>query len=256
VSHRLDHHIHSCYSFYDGLMSPRAVVKVASALGYDAVSVTDHFHTDRSIRGTFATQRLAREHGLIAYPGLEYSVRAGPDRGHVLVYVDDVSQVPRRGLTLAELLDHTAGHGLTVIHPHPFGLAGIRSLELMQRADFIELNGSYRHGRVNQLVRRVAQVHDLTHKLVAGSDAHARGQMGSAYTEVAELHASIADTLATKIDARLQPSKRRWGRVAKHTRLALAPFGLAMNGVQMLATGRALAKLGAAREGSVVGVPR
>lgn len=240
MGHRVDLHIHSCYSLFDGLMSPRAVVKLAAKLGIDAVSVTDHYTHDRVLRGTVAAHKLAPQYGVVAYKGLEYSVTQGPDRGHVLLYFDHEDQVPARGLALQELVDHCRAEGLTLTHPHPFGFAGIRSLDLMREADHVELNGSYGRGPVNERLLQTLDHAELAHKLVANSDAHARGQMGAAYTAVDAVHETVADTLATKQGAALGEPKRSWGRAAKITRAVVQPVGLAMNAVQKGFTHRAV----------------
>lgn len=243
MSARLDLHIHSCYSLFDGLMSPRAIVKLADRLGYDGIAVTDHYTYDGAIRGTLAARRIARDRGLQAYTGLEYHVTTGPERGHVLVYFDHPDQVPERGLPLTELLDHCRDEDLTVIHPHPFGYGGIESLQLMREADHVELNGSYGDGPVNERVREIAREHGFEGKLVANSDAHARGQMGSAYTEVQEVRPGLAETLETACSAVLDEPKRSWGRAAKIARMVAQPFGLALNVAQRLGTRWALRDL-------------
>lgn len=243
---RIDLHVHSCYSRFDGMMSPRAIVKLADHLGYDAVAVTDHYTYDGAIRGTLATQRLAAHRDLTAYTGIEYHVTQGDDTGHVLVYFDHVDQVPERGLTLDELLDHTREHDLTVIHPHPYGFAGIRSRDLMRRADHLELNGSYGTGEVNERLLETARKHGWEHKLVANSDAHARGQMGAAYTTVTQIEDHLADTLANVDHAAIGDPKRSWGRAAKIARAIAQPVGLVMNGVQRLVTRKALSAVDAA----------
>ena len=243
MSRAVDLHIHSCYSLRDGLMTPRTVVRMAKRLGYDAVAVTDHYDYDGVLRGTFATRRLAAQEGLKAFTGTEYSVLNGHTRGHVLVYFDHPDQAPRRGLDLDGLMDHARTHGLTVVHPHPYGYAGIRDVAFMRRADYVELNGSYRHGATNQRLLRVACEAGLEDKLVANSDAHASAQMGAAATIVAEVHDSVADTLKTKIDARILRPHRPWGKAMKVARATLAPFGLALNAAQIWSTARALAAL-------------
>ncbi len=253
MADRIDLHVHSCYSRFDGMMSPRAIVNLAEELGYQAVAVTDHYTYDGALRGTLATQRLATDRDLTAYTGLEYHVTEGDDTGHVLVYFDHVDQVPERGLTLDELLDHTREHGLTVIHPHPYGFAGIQSLELMRAADHVELNGSYGTGEVNERLLRTAREHGFEGKLVANSDAHARGQMGAAYTEVTQLEDHLTDTLAHLDHAAIGQPKRSWGRAAKIARAIAQPVGLVMNGVQRLVTRKALAAVDAAYDELIAG---
>ncbi len=236
MEHRIDLHIHSCYSRLDGMMSPRAIVKLADKLGYDGLAVTDHYTYDGALRGTIATQRLAKERGLTAWKGLEYHVRNGDTRGHVLLHFRHSDQVPPRDLTLPELLDHAHGEDLTVTHPHPYGYGGIQDKALMRAADYIEISGSYGEGKVNDKLLDLAKKQGIEHKLVGNTDAHARGQMGSAYTTTAALSDDLQDTLATKTGHGLEDPRRSWGRAAKIARMVAQPVGLAMNGVQRLVT--------------------
>ena len=222
------------------MMSPRAVLKMAQRVGYDAIAVTDHYTYDKAIRGTLATHRLSQEFDVTAYKGLEYHVGDGPHKGHVLLYFDHVEQVPERGLTLRELVDHARDHDLTLIHPHPYGFGGIQAEWLLHEADYVELNGSYGRGTVNDKLLRQAKRQGISHKLIANSDAHARGQMGAAYTITEAIEDHVADTLATRKAASLAEPHRAWGRAAKMARAVLQPVGWAMNTAQRFATRRAL----------------
>lgn len=224
-------------------MSPRAIVKLADKLGYDGIAVTDHYTYDGVLRGTIATQRLAKERGLTAWKGLEYHVRNGASRGHVLLYFRHADQVPPRGLTLPELIDHAHDEDLTLTHPHPFGYGGIQDERLTDAADHVEVNGSYGEGKVNDAIVDKAQREGFQDKLLASSDAHARGQMGSAYTTTAALVDDLKETLASKTDYGLEDPRRSWGRVAKIARMVAQPVGFAMNGVQRLVTRWALNRL-------------
>lgn len=243
MAHRIDLHVHSCYSRLDGMMSPRAIVKLANRLDYDGIAITDHYTYDGALRGAHATQHLAHGTDLTVWTGLEYHVKEGPHRGHILLYYEHTDQVPPRDLTLHELIDHAHDENLTLTHAHPYGYGGIQNLDLMHAADHIEINGSYGKGPVNDTVRTIAEQEGLEHKLLASSDAHARGQMGSAYTTTREVHGSIHDTLQTKTGYGLGTPRRSWGRAAKAVRMVMQPFGIAMNGIQRLATRWTLNKL-------------
>lgn len=238
--HRIDLHIHSCYSLFDGLMSPKAIVKLADRLGYDGIAVTDHYTYDGALRGTLAARELAEARGLTAWTGTEYHVSSGPSRGHVLLYFEDPGAVPERGLTLPELLDHARDNDLTIVHPHPFGYGGIQDERLMKAADHVELNGSYGVGGVNGRVRETVARLGIEPKLLASSDAHARGQMGSAYTEVAGLSPDLEETLSTKTGHGLTSPRRAWGHAAKVARVIAQPVGWILNGIQRLTTRYAL----------------
>lgn len=256
VAARLDLHIHSCYSVFDGMMSPRAIVKLADQLGYDGIAVTDHYTYDGAIRGTLATARLAEDRGLSAWTGLEYHVTEGEETGHVLLYFDDEGKVPERGLELDDLLDHAHDEDLTVVHPHPFGYAGITAERLFDAADYVELNGSYGEGAVNGRTRDRLRQRGETSRLVANTDAHARGQMGSAFTEVTEVLDDLRDTLATRTGCGLEAPRRSWGRAAKIARTVAQPAGFVMNGIQRLVTRFALRALDDPSPGSPAETPR
>jgi len=236
----VDLHAHTCYSRWDGMMSPAGLLDAAERTGLDAIAVTDHYTYEGAIEGAIAARRLARGREIDVFPGLEYHVDDGTHRGHVLVYLDDADKAPSLGLSLAELVDHVREHGLAMGHPHPFGFRGVRSRALMRAADFVELNGCYAGGRANRQLHSLASEESIESKLVANSDAHARSRVGTAYTVVDELHETVADTVA-EVRERVVGNGGPWrARAAKVARTVAQPVGWVVNAVQRRLTRRAL----------------
>ena len=73
-----DLHAHSCFS--DGTDTPDELARLASELGIDALALTDH-NTTAGLREFCSA---AREHGVIAVPGIEFSTDYGKTELHML----------------------------------------------------------------------------------------------------------------------------------------------------------------------------
>lgn len=238
----VDLHTHTCYSRWDGMLSPAGLLDAAVAAGLDAIAVTDHYTYEGALEGALAARQLARGREVDVFLGLEYHVEVGEHRGHVLVYLQAADQAPELGLTLGQLVDHARDHGLTLGHAHPHGFRGIPHRPLMRAADLVELNGCYGTGPANRRVRAAAREEGLEHKLVASSDAHAASRLGTAYTEVERLAPTVADTLSTVRSRVVGDGGPVRARVAKVARTVAQPVGWAVNAVQRWATRRALAR--------------
>ncbi len=233
---RIDLHAHTCFSLYDGVLTPDELVDAAVAAGLSGIAVTDHYDYDSAWQGGFIARRHARARGdITVWPGIEYAIDKGPHRGHMLVYFDHADDVPPRGLTAAELFDHCTDHELLTIHPHPFSAFGIPDHHMIARSPFVELNGDHGDGGPNMRVRREAARHGWN--LVASSDAHDIRQLGSAWTEVRAIRDSLAATLAPTGGAgprAILAGSPVWGIVIKTARVALAPVTLPWNAARAL----------------------
>lgn len=170
-------HTHSNLS-YDGRDPVELLLEQASAVGLDALAVTDHDAIDASLRAV----ELAPEYGIVGIPGIEITSEAG----HVLgIGVEE--RVPS-GLSYGETLDaiHEAG-GIAVV-PHPFqssrsGVGAKVSRDELARADAIEVyNSRLLTGRANRKAERFARSRGLP--MTAGSDAHISEMVGQAVTRV------------------------------------------------------------------------
>lgn len=170
-------HSHSALS-HDGRDPVEKLLEQASAVGLDAIAITDH----DTIEGGRDATSLASEYDLVAIPGVEISSAAG----HVLGLGLD-RDIPR-GLSFRETVDriHDAG-GIAVV-PHPFQelrkgvLAKIQETEITA-ADAVETyNSRLLTGRSNRQAERLASELDMP--VTAGSDAHVADMVGRARTLV------------------------------------------------------------------------
>jgi predicted metal-dependent phosphoesterase TrpH len=170
-------HCHSEHS-YDGRDSVDLLLEQASAVGLDAIAVTDH----DEIQGSLEAVERAPLYDLVGIPGIEISTAAG----HVLALGVERRIPP--ALTFEETLTriHEAG-GIAVV-PHPFqeirhGVLAEIDRKDLATADAIEVyNSRLLTGRSNRQARRFADNWDLPK--TAGSDAHIAELVGQALTKV------------------------------------------------------------------------
>ena len=163
---------------YDGRDPVEMLLAQASAIGLDALVITDH--------DEFAASReaadLAPEYDLIGITGMEVTSAAG----HVLA-IGIEEQVPA-GLPFTETIDAIHDRGGIAIVPHPFqksrsGIAPNVSTEALGQADALEVyNSRLLTGRSNRRAERFARKYDLP--MTAGSDAHIAELVGQAVTLV------------------------------------------------------------------------
>jgi len=170
-------HTHSSLS-YDGRDSVELLLEQASAVGLDALAVTDHDEIDASLRA----RELAPEYDLIGIPGMEVTSAAG----HVLAL--GIEEAIEPGLPFADTLDHIRDQGGLAVVPHPFqesrhGVLEHISKDELATADAIEVyNSRLLTGRSNRQAERFARRRDLP--MTAGSDAHIAEMVGQAVTNV------------------------------------------------------------------------
>ena len=170
-------HAHSSLS-YDGRDPVDALLREATAVGLDALAITDHDEIEASLEAV----ECASGYGLIGIPGMEVT----SESGHVLAL--GVRELIPADRPFDETIDriHDAG-GIAVV-PHPFqksrsGVASNLSPALLARADAIEVyNSRLLTGRGNRRAKAFAEKHDLP--VTAGSDAHIAEMVGRAVTEI------------------------------------------------------------------------
>lgn len=170
-------HAHSELS-HDGRDSVEFLLEQASAVGLDALAITDH----DAIEASLEAAALAPEYGLVGIPGVEITTEAG----HVLG-LGIAERVPP-GLPYGETLERIREGGGIAVVPHPFqtsrsGVAGKVSHDALGRADAIEVyNSRLLTGRANRKAERFARERGLP--MTAGSDAHISEMVGQAVTKV------------------------------------------------------------------------
>ena len=195
---RVDTHTHPKISkhFAFDPASIARTVRMARAVGLDAVALTEHFHArgyweiwDHVLAAYPCDRGVFRSDGITLIPGAEVNIR---EKAHVIV-LGEVPELRRldeafperlsRGYepTLREFLDVTADFELARIGAHMFR----RSKELgkfaaadLRRLDALEINGKDFGTETMLLV----QARALGLPIVAGSDAHHRLQLGVRHT--------------------------------------------------------------------------
>jgi hypothetical protein len=171
-------HAHSSLS-YDGRDPVELLLEQASAVGLDALAVTDHDEIEASLRAA----DLAEEYGLVGIPGMEVTSAAG----HVLAF--GIDELVPAGLSYEETLERIWDQGGVAVVPHPFqssrhGVAPHITRAQLADADAIEVyNSRLFTGLSNRQAERFATARDLP--MTAGSDAHISEMVGQAVTQVA-----------------------------------------------------------------------
>ncbi|MFC6826130.1 PHP domain-containing protein [Halopelagius fulvigenes] len=174
---RVELHAHSALS-YDGRDPVELLLEQASAVGLDALAVTDHDEIDASLEAA----DIAEEYGLVGIPGAEITSAAG----HVLAL--GIEELIPAGLSFDETLDRIRQQGGTAVVPHPFqssrhGVAPHVTRAQLASADAIEIyNSRLFTGLANRQAERFATARGLP--MTAGSDAHISEMVGQAVTEV------------------------------------------------------------------------
>lgn len=77
-----DLHIHSNHS--DGVLTPEAIMKIASERKLSAISITDH----DNFSGSLEAKTLEKKYGVEVVTGIEFSCSSGTEDIHILGYFD------------------------------------------------------------------------------------------------------------------------------------------------------------------------
>lgn len=170
-------HAHSAAS-YDGRDPVELLLEQASAVGLDAIAVTDHDEISASLEAV----ELASEYDLVGIPGMEVSTADG----HVLAL--GVEELVPANLPFGETLEYIRDLGGIAVVPHPYqesrsGVLAKISPDELTAADAIEAyNSRLLTGRANRQAQRFAIERDMP--MTAGSDAHICEMVGQAVTLV------------------------------------------------------------------------
>lgn len=206
--YRGEFHIHSRYS-YDGILDPEWILRRASTLGMNVLSITDH----ESIEGSLKALEVAERYNMEVWPGMEIATNAGD-----IIGIGLKEEV--RSRDWEEVMRDIRRQGGIVILPHPF--RGHKMVErLAASADVVEIfNGrdsAVNIGLAAELARRLGKPG------IAGSDAHVSSEVGNAIN-VFEKIMSSEKGLITKRANRLETTfsylvkdakKRRYGSVPR-----------------------------------------
>ncbi|MFC6717803.1 PHP domain-containing protein [Natrialbaceae archaeon GCM10025810] len=195
-------HAHSSLS-YDGRDPVELILEQASAVGLDAIAITDHDEIDASLEAA----DLAPEYDLVGIPAMEISSKAG----HVLGMGLEEAVPP--GLSYEETVDRIHEQGGLAVIPHPFqearhGVMARITREQLALGDAIEVyNSRLFTGRANRQAERFARRNGLP--MTAGSDAHISEMVGQAVTRVDADERSVESVLEAISEGRTSVEGKR-----------------------------------------------
>lgn len=171
---KFDLHVHSNYSG-DSLMSIDDIVTRIKELKFDGFALTDHNTTAGNKRAAIA----AKKANLIFIPGIEISTQ----EGHLLGL--GVKSIIKAFTPAEEAIKkiHAQGGLAIAAHPYDFTRHGMGDAFRKLKIDGIEaINSKSLVGNKKALQAALR----LGIPVIAGSDAHTKAEMGSAWTECGE----------------------------------------------------------------------
>ena len=173
---KYDLHIHSKYS-YDGFLEPKDIVKIAIKRGLNGIAVTDH----NTVKGALEAKKYETD-DLKVIVGSEIKT----ERGEIIgLFLEE--EVISRGFP--EVIDRIKEQNGVVVIPHPFDKLRKSTFtptrEYVKFIDCIEgFNSRCVFQKYNMEAINFAMKYGL--KIVAGSDAHFRNEIGNAGIETDE----------------------------------------------------------------------
>lgn len=232
MTFRIDLHVHTDAS-QDGLSPLLELAAAAKTAGLDAIAVTDH---------NLCTRVPERLNGLLLIPGCEVSTAQGHMLGLFLEEPLDLDGLRRDGLpTGAEAAEEIRRCGGAAVLAHPYEKPGADPAAFDFRPDAVEganARACFKVKDANEKALALAGTWDLP--AVGGSDAHARQELGSAYTEVECSELTLPALKAAVLAGACGPVLLR---ETPHFRKGLSQFARRkkMGGVKNLAVGAAYA---------------
>jgi len=190
ITMKLELHCHSWYSKgskipWEGLASPRDMVKDLKKKGFGGVAITDH----NTIGGWKDAKAEAKRQGLVFIPGVEISTASG----HLIAL--GVEKCTKAGLSLEETNDLVHRQGGITVAPHPFDLRGEGIGREFRKADAAEIFNSLNLTRIENGIAK-KEISKVGMPAVGGSDAHSLEMLGMT-SNIIEAH--DADSVISQI---------------------------------------------------------
>lgn len=227
---RIDFHVHTDAS-HDGRHSLDRLAAAARAAGLDAIAVTDH---------NLCTPVPPELDGVLLIPGCEVST----SQGHVLgLFLDrplDLEALRQDGLPTAQAAveEIHRGGGLAVL-AHPYEKRGADPEQQSFRPDGVEAANARACLKVSDANQRAAALAERwSLPALGGSDAHACGELGSAWTELDCDDLSLPALRSAVLDGKCRPVL---ARQCSHLNKGLSQFARRrrQGGLRNLAVGAA-----------------
>lgn len=173
---KADLHVHTSFS-YDGVSSPKEVVRAALEKGIESICITDH----SEIKGAIEAMKFGYDKDILIVPGIEILSSSGDILGI------NVKKIIPDNLSAKDTIKEIRRQKGIAVIPHPFGKpftsfwGGEKILEMLN-VDAIEVfNANIIFRKSNKKSLNFAQKFNLP--FTAGSDAHKARYIGSAYLE-------------------------------------------------------------------------
>lgn len=175
---KVELHSHTYYShqtkvFFDGVNSPRDMVRAAAQKGLDAIVISDH----DTLQGYQQAKKYAKKYGIKVICGEEVTSRDG----HILAV--GINEVVQPRLSAEETIDLIHDQGGIAISTHPFDIKGVGLREKARICDAVEVFNAQNLDRISNIR---ARNYVARYKLAetAGSDAHSTAMIGHAFVSV------------------------------------------------------------------------
>lgn len=174
-------HIHSIYSlckiknkltWYDGVSTPRNIIKRAHRIGLSGLAITDH----NSISAINIAKREGKKYGLVVIPGSEVRSIEGVD-----VLVLGVDHQIKSHRPLVEIIDKIKDLNGIAVKAHPIESLKkfILPFDSSRLFDALEINAAT-NKLLNQMLEKYAKKKGI--RLIGGSDSHNLYTLGYAVT--------------------------------------------------------------------------
>lgn len=209
---KLDMHCHTKEGSIDAKVDLEQYVKKLIKDGFDGMLITDHNSYKGYQKWEELKEKIITSKPFTVLKGIEYDTL---DAGHFIAILPDevnCKLLELRGLTVMELekMVHHLGGILGPAHPYGTGFfafmhtkPGKRNKKLMERFDFVETFNSCAHPKANQKALELAKKWKLPQ--VAGSDAHRKDAIGTAFTEFHDKIQNNNDLIQYMKDAKNHP---------------------------------------------------
>ena len=177
---KYDLHVHSKYSYNDGILEPKDIINIAMKKGLSGIAITDHDTIEGGLRAKKYLNKI-NESDIELIIGCELSTTNGHVIGLFLTEEIQLKDV-HTPITADYAIDEIHSQGGIVVIPHPFDRFRKPFKNLINyicKIDAIEgFNSRCIFHSYNKLAIDFAQKYNI--RIVAGSDAHHGNEIGLA----------------------------------------------------------------------------
>jgi predicted metal-dependent phosphoesterase TrpH len=173
-----DGHVHSCYDFHDGRLTPEMMVKLSQKCGFNWINAMSH----DNVRGMARFKRCAKDANMPLIPAMEISTNFN----HLLAYGVHEWPYAKDSWDPDIVIEHLRAQDCAIFISHPCvsPWRGMWTPEIVARLDVdgIEWNNSSLLSINKKTWRNFANC--PPGRRIAGTDAHTPEMFGFAWTQV------------------------------------------------------------------------